>query len=124
MWPSGSAHGESPTATLKIACFPVNVSEAFLWRNQAILLIEEDYSVAQLEIEDLIDATEPTRGQAGLGLNGQPHQGSTSGTSNEIKPVEKSALDVKMTEVEYEIVPVPSGEHTNDSFNLILTHSS
>jgi hypothetical protein len=109
--------GETPAGPLKIACFPVNVSETFFWRDQAILLIEEDSSVGRLEIEDLIDATEPTQRQAGLESNGQPHQESGSGTTDEVRLVEKIAPDVKIVET----VPVPSGWHTNDPFNLILT---
>jgi len=108
--------GESLAGPLEIACVPVNVSEAFLRRDQAILLIEEDSSVAQLEIEDLIEATASAHRQAGLEWNGRPHQESSSGATDEVKPVDNVAPEVKMVE----IVPIESGWHRNDPFNLIL----
>jgi hypothetical protein len=108
--------GESLAEPLEIACGPVNVSEAFLWRDQAILLIEEDSSVAQLEIEDLIEATTSAHRQAGPELNGRPHQESSIGTTDEVAPVDNVALEGKM----FENVPIPSGWHRNDPFDLIL----
>jgi hypothetical protein len=98
---------------LEIACIPVNVSEAFLRQDQAILLIEEDSSVAQLEIEDLIEATTSAQRQVGLELNGCPHQESSSGTTDEVKRVDNVALEVKTVEVD----PIQSGWHRNDPFN-------
>ena len=109
--------GESLAGPLKIACVPVNVSEAFLRRDQAILLIEEDSSVAQLEIEDLIEATASTHRQAGPEWNGRPHQESSSSATDEVKPVEDVTLEVKTVE----FGPIESGWHGNDHFNLILT---
>jgi hypothetical protein len=101
---------------LEIACVPVNVSEAFLRQDQAILLIEEDSSVAQLEIEDLIEATALAQRQAGPEWNGRPHQESSSGTTDEFKAVENVALEVKTVEVD----PIQSGWQGNDPFQLTL----
>ena len=106
--------GESLAGPLKIGCVPVNVSEASLWRDQAILLIEEDSSVAYLVIEDLIGATESTHQQAEVELNGQPHQESTSGPIGEVQPIENIDGDVKIVEN----VPIQSGRHAVDRFDM------
>jgi hypothetical protein len=108
--------GESLVGPLEIACVPVNVSEAFLRRDQAILLIEEDSSVAQLEIEDLIEAKASAHRQAGLEWNGSPHQESSIGTTDEVPPVDNVALEVKTVD----FGPIGTGWHRNDPFNLVL----
>ena len=109
--------GESLDGPLEIASIPVNVSEAFLRRDHAVLLIEEDSAVAQLEIKDLVEVTASAYRQAGLELNGRPHQESLSDPTDEVKPDENVAPEVKMVE----IVPIESGWHGNDPFHLILT---
>jgi hypothetical protein len=108
--------GESLDGPLEIACVPVNVSEAFLWRDQAILLIEEDSSVARMEVEDLIEATASAHRQASLELNGRPHPESSSCPVDETNPIEDVTLEVKIVE----FGPIESGWHGNLPFNLLL----
>jgi hypothetical protein len=99
--------GESFDRPLEIVNSPVNAAEAFLWRDQSVLLIEEDSTVAELRVAAIVGhlaerrvGTEP----AGNGQIGQ--EGSIIVTSELRTPI-----------------PIESGWRTNQ-FELTLVSAA
>ncbi len=66
--------GDSLDCPLSVVSSPVNAAEAFLLGNHSILLIEEDSTVAELRIADLVNGLSQSQGMNGGRTPGRPGQ--------------------------------------------------
>ncbi len=96
--------GESLCGPLQIVSLPVNAAEAFLLGHHSVLLIEEDSTVAEIRVADLVgQSAESTAGTGSVG-NGQAREDG----SIEVTPEIKSPM------------PIESGWQRENPFELTL----
>ncbi len=96
--------GDPLDRPLAIVSSPVNAAEAFLLGDHSVLLIEEDSTVAELRIADLVGGLAERQGLNGPARNGQAGKGSSIEVTS----------DTKMP------VPTNSGWQRDNQFELTL----
>jgi hypothetical protein len=96
--------GESLECPLEILSSPVNAAEAFLLYDHSVLLIEEDSTVAELRVADLVGGSAKKQAGSGSGWNGPASQERLMVVNSEVRPP----------------VPIDSGWQWNNQFELNL----
>jgi hypothetical protein len=98
--------GDSVHGPLAIVSSPVNAAEAFLLEDHSVLLIEEDSTVAELRIADLVAGSAERRGAIGSSWNGQSDQrGSIQVFSHTKQPIPTELGWQRDNQFELDLIP-------------------
>jgi hypothetical protein len=101
--------GESLDQTREIRIIPVNASEAFLLRDRAVLLLEEEAIVSEIKVADMIGSLADDRAEVEALRNGWIHQGKVVELASDVRPAQPVSTAAGLHVItKFEIVTSPA----------------
>ena len=110
--PSAAARflrGESFDQPTEIKIIPVNAAEAFLLRDRFVLLIEENSSVGELKVADMVGTSAGGHTEVELSRNGLAHQGNRVELPYDVREVQSASINPGWQPIrEFDLVTSPA----------------